>query len=143
MSRALFTWVLLLPLVGCSSSSLPPQYEFTGSVTIDGTPAPLTNVRFVCAEDDKKSGMVTTKLDGTFSTSLQTGEYKVIFSQAVDRNGKPIMGSGGKKSEAISGEREAVADEYRDTKLTPYSVKVLRGEKQSMQFDVKKSTKKK
>lgn len=125
-------------LSGCSSSSLPPQYDTTGTVTLDGAPAHLVSVRFASTDDAAKSGTAVTKEDGSFSTALQPGEYKVAFSQTVDRSGKPIPGSGGKKSEAIAGERENIPDEYRDPTNSKFVLKVEKGEKQTVKYDLVK-----
>jgi hypothetical protein len=60
----------------------------------------------------------------------------VTFTQTVDGSGKPIVGSGGKKSEAVAG-KEAVPTAYRDIKTTPVTALVGKNSN-TFTFDIKK-----
>jgi hypothetical protein len=118
-------------LAGCSWQ--PTRYVLTGSVTIDGVPAAYTTISFTPANgaDPKNGGLVTSDKDGRFTlgedgknAGLPGGEYKVTFSQTLI-NGKPSLGgSGGKKSEQLPTEREAVPATYRSPQTTPETVTV-------------------
>jgi hypothetical protein len=142
---------LILPVLfsalssGCSFEE--PRYPVSGTVAIDGVPAGLTMVRFLPADpntDPRFAGMTMADDNGKFSigadgknTGLPAGEYKVTFTQTVDGSGKPIVGSGGKKSEAVAG-KEAVPQAYRDIKTTPVTVQVGRNSN-TFTFDIKKN----
>jgi hypothetical protein len=129
---------------GCSFEV--PRYPVSGTVAIDGVAAGLTTVKFLPADpnaDLRNGGMTMADGTGKFSigadgknTGLPAGEYKVTFTQTVDSKGKPIVGSGGKKSEAVAG-KEAVPDAYRDVKTTPVSVRVGR-DANTFTFEIKK-----
>ena len=73
--------------------------------------------------------------EGSANSGLVAGEYKVTFSQTVDR-GKPVYGSGGKKSEPVAG-KEAVPAAYRDPKTTPETVRVG-ADSTTFQFAIKR-----
>jgi hypothetical protein len=129
---------------GCSSEA--PRYPVSGTIAIDGVAAGLTTVRFLPTDpnvDPRFAGMTMADNTGKFSigadgknTGLPAGEYKVTFTQTVDSSGKPIVGSGGKKSEAVAG-KEAVPTAYRDAKTTPIIVQVGRNSN-TFTFDIKK-----
>ena len=96
--------LLSVALLGCSSE--PSRYAATGTVTMDGAPAPLVVVKFLPASPGSSpGGSGTTDGAGKFTigedgknTGLPSGEYKVTFSQTLV-NGKPTLaGSGGKKA---------------------------------------------
>jgi hypothetical protein len=133
---------LLTP--GCSFEE--PRFPVSGTVAIDGVPAGLTTVKFLPADpnaDPRFAGMTMADNTGKFTigadgknTGLPAGEYKVTFTQTVDGSGKPIVGSGGKKSEAVAG-KEAVPTAYRDIKTTPVTVLVGRNSN-TFTFDIKK-----
>jgi hypothetical protein len=130
---------------GCSSE--PTRYPVSGTVTMDGVPAGLAVVKFFPADPGTHAtsgGSVIADIAGKFSigargtnSGLPAGEYKVTFSQTVDR-GRPVMGSGGKKSEAVPGV-EAVPEAYRNPKTTPISARVGR-DSTTFTFDIKKKT---
>jgi len=111
---------------------------------MDGAPAPLVLVKFIPASPDSTAGggaladpagKFTIGEDGK-NTGLPSGEYKVTFSQTLE-NGKPTFGgSGGKQSERVPGEKEAVADDYRDPRKTPITAAIGRGSN-NFTFDIK------
>jgi len=73
-----------------------------------------------------ESGKFTIGEEGK-NTGFPSGEYKVTFSQTLVK-GKPTLGgSGGKKSERFRGEKEAVADDYRDPEKTPVTASIGSG----------------
>ena len=120
--------------LGCSSSE-PSRYAATGTVTMDGAPAPLVVVKFhPVATDSLAGGSGPTDPTGKFTigengknTGFPSGEYKVTFSQTLV-DGKPTLaGSGGKKSERVPTEKEAVADDYRDPQKTPVTATIGSG----------------
>jgi hypothetical protein len=129
---------------GCSFEET--RYPVSGTVAIGGAPAGLTVVKFLPSDpnvDSKHAGSTMADSDGKFSiggdgknTGLPAGEYKVTFSQTVTAGGKPIVGSGGKRSEPVAG-KEAVPSEYRDVKTTPITVQVGR-DSTTFAFDIKK-----
>jgi hypothetical protein len=118
-------------VAGCSFE--PSRYPVSGVVTLDGTQAALTVVRFQPAngnKDPRRAGMGVTDATGRFTigesgknTGLPTGEYKVTFSQTLV-NGRPVFGSGGKASERLVGEAEAVPEAYRNPATTPVTAQV-------------------
>jgi hypothetical protein len=132
---------------GCSVGE-PSRYAAKGTVTIEGTPAPLVVVRFHSTDSGTPGGgAAATDSSGQFTlgedgkdTGLPSGEYKVTFSQTLVR-GKPTLGgSGGKKNEKLKGETEAVAEEYRDPAKTPVAATIRSGTN-TFAFDVKKGAK--
>jgi hypothetical protein len=137
-------FALLLPaaLVGCSAE--PSRYVATGSVTMDGAPAPYVVVRFhpVAAGSlyggaghTDESGKFTIGVDGK-NTGFPAGEYKVTFSQTTVRGRPTLAGSGGKKAEKEPSEKEAVSDDYRDPEKTPIAAAIGRGTN-NFTFDIK------
>src|SRR5262245_24222445 len=123
----------LFTLLACGCSSEVRRYPVSGTVAVDGVPAGLATVRFLPTDpnvDPRFAGMTMADSTGRFSiggdgknTGLPAGEYKVTFTQTVDGSGKPMVDSGGKKSEAVAG-KEAVPSAYRDIKTTPITVQV-------------------
>jgi hypothetical protein len=128
---------------GCSSE--PARYAVSGTVTIEGAPAGLAVVKFFPADpgtNPRSGGTAVADNTGKFSmgsggtnTGLPAGEYKVTFSQTVDQ-GRPVLGSGGKKSEPVPG-KETVPEAYRNPKTTPISARVGR-DSTAFTFDIKK-----
>jgi hypothetical protein len=122
-----------LVALGCSSEVA--RYPISGSVSINGVPAGLATVKFIADGKTNKEYGGSCLSDGTGkfvigsndkNLGLPEGDYKVTFSQSVGKDGKPIYGSGGKKSEVIGGEREAVPDIFRNPDTTPISAHVGR-----------------
>jgi hypothetical protein len=111
---------------------------------MDGAPAPLVFVKFHPPSPGSSAGgsgradptgKFTIGEDGK-NTGLPSGEYKVTFSQTL-LNGRPdVGGSGGKKAERVSGEREGVADDYRDPQKTPITATIGSGTN-NFTFDIK------
>lgn len=134
--------ICLCLVIGCSSEV--PRYPVTGTVLINGVPAGLATVKFLADGKTKEEygGTVISDISGKFvmgnsdkNQGLPEGDYKVVFSQSVGKDGKPIYGSGGKKSEIIGGEREAVSEQYRNVKSTPISAHVGRSGNE-FKFDI-------
>ncbi len=138
---------LCVTVLGCSVGE-PSRYAAKGTVTIEGAPAPLAIVRFHSADSGSVGGgTATTDSNGQFvvgadgkNTGLPSGEYKVTFSQTLVKGKPTLSGSGGKKSQKLKGEKEAIADEYRDPAKTPVTATVRSGAN-TFTFDVKKSNK--
>ncbi len=135
-------WIAVAVLAaGCSGE--PSRYAATGTVTIDGAPAPLVIVSFHSTSDGGPGGSGPTDASGKFAigqdgknTGFPAGEYKVTFSQTLI-NGKPTLsGSGGKAAEKVATEKEAVPAEYRDPKTTPATATVGSGPN-TFTFDIK------
>ncbi|QEH37155.1 hypothetical protein OJF2_57420 [Aquisphaera giovannonii] len=127
---------------GCSQE--PSRHAVTGTVTLDGQPAPYVAVKFIPPSRDSWPGGATrTDTAGKFTigevgknTGLPAGEYKVTFSQTRVK-GKPTpAGSGGKAQEKEKTETEAVAEEFRDPEKTKITATVGSGANE-FTFDVK------
>ncbi len=137
----------LLAGLGAGCSSEPTRYAISGTVTANGAPVALAVVKFIPAApgaDTLSGGMGVADEAGKFTiggepgknTGLPAGEYKVTFSQTLV-NGRPTLGgSGGKKSEKLAGEKEAVADVYRDPQSTPVTARVGR-DSTTFTFEIK------
>lgn len=133
---------LCVTVAGCSIGE-PSRYAVSGLVNIDGAPAPFVIVMFHPAAGGPGGGGGNTDESGKFSfgedgknTGLPSGEYKVTFTQTLVK-GKPTLGGGGgKKSEKLKGEKEGVADQYRDLGKTPVTATVSGGTR-SFTFDIK------
>jgi hypothetical protein len=129
---------------GCSVEVA--RYPVSGTVAVDGVPAGLTTIKFLPADpnaDPRNGGMTMADAAGKFvigadgkNTGLPAGEYKVTFTQTVDSSGKPIVGSGGKRSEPVPG-KENIPSAYRDAKSTPITVQVGSASN-TFSFDIKK-----
>ena len=132
----------LFAVTGCSFE--PSRYAVSGTVTIDGAPAPYVVVTFHPGSPDSIFGG-SGKTDGTGNFSIgedgknsgfPSGEYRVTFTQTLV-NGKPTLaGSGGKAAEKEPTEKEAVEDDYRDPQKTPITAKVSSGSNR-FTFDIK------
>jgi len=122
--------LLSVTVLGCSSER--SRHAATGTVTLNGAPAPFVVVRFhPPASDPTAGGSGPTDPAGKFTigqdgknTGLPSGEYKVTFSQTLLKGKPTLAGSGGKASEREATEKEAVADEYRDPQKTPVTASV-------------------
>ena len=133
-----------LAALGCSRE--PSRYAASGTVTIDGAPAPFVVVKFhPPSPDSTAGGSGPTDAAGRFAigedgknTGLPTGEYKVTFSQTLVKGKPTLAGGGGKKNpeETVATEKEAVADDYRDPQKTPITASVGRGTN-TFTFDIK------
>jgi hypothetical protein len=129
-------------VLGCSSER--SRYAATGTVTMDGAPAPLVVVRFhPGASDPTAGGSGPTDPTGKFTigedgknTGLPSGEYKVTFSQTLVKGKPTLAGSGGKAAEKVPTEKEAVADDYRDPQKTPVTATIGSGIN-NFTFDIK------
>lgn len=132
----------LMGLAGCSSE--PARYGATGTVEMDGKPAPFVVVNFLAASGDATaSGSGRTDDKGEFkigedgkNTGFQAGEYKVTFSQTIVQGKPTLAGSGGKAEEKQKTEKEAVADEYRDREKTPVKATIGSGSNK-FKFEIK------
>ena len=131
--------------IGCSSE--PSRYPVTGTVTIQGAPAPLTVVTFIALNPStptSSGGVAITDENGNFTLKnkdkdpgLMAGEYKVIFQQTLI-NGKPsLAGSRGKKGNQLDGEAEGVPNEYLDPETTPIRV-IVKKNMEPCSFELKK-----
>lgn len=139
------SFILLMSLffvVGCSSEV--PRYPVSGTVLINGVPAGLATIKFLAygKTNEGYGGTVISDISGKFvlgnidkNQGLPEGDYKVVFSQSVGKDGKPIYGSGGKKSEMIGGEREAIPEQYRNSTSTPITAHVGRSGNE-FKFDI-------
>jgi hypothetical protein len=132
----------LIAIIGCSFE--PSRYPVSGTVMIDGAPAPYVVVTFHPGSPDSIfGGSGKTDATGKFSigqtgknTGFPSGDYKVTFSQTLV-NGKPTLaGSGGKAAEKEPTEKEAVEDDYRDPQKSPITAKVTSGPN-VFSFDIK------
>jgi hypothetical protein len=122
----------------------PSRYAASGTVTIEGAPAPYVRVTFrPLSPDSLAGGSGSTDQAGKFTigengknSGLPSGEYKVTFSQTyVD--GKPTLaGGGGKKEETVPSEKEVVEDDYRDPLKTPITAKITSAGN-NFTFDIK------
>jgi hypothetical protein len=136
------TILLSVTVLGCSSET--SRYAATGTVTMDGAPAPLVIVRFhPVVPDTSPGGSGPTDEAGKFTlgengknTGLPSGEYKVTFSQTLVKGKPTLAGSGGKKAEREATEKEAVADEYCDLQKTPVTATIGSGSN-NFTFDIK------
>jgi len=133
---------VLASLAGCGGE--PSRYVATGTVKIDGKPAPMVVVAFRPADPTLSvGGTGVTDDSGKFSigengknTGLPVGEYKVTFSQTLVKGKPTLSGSGGNAEEKTATEREVVADEYRDLAKTPVVAKIG-GSTNEFNFEVK------
>jgi hypothetical protein len=136
--------LVICSLAGCSSE--PSRYAATGTVSMDGKPAPFVVVTFHATSGDAKaSGSGKTDDQGKFTvgetgknSGFQSGEYKVTFSQTLVKGVPTLAGSGGKPEEKIATEKQAVADEYRSIEKTPVSAKIGSGSN-DFKFEIKSS----
>ncbi len=134
--------LLSLSVLGCSSEE--SRYAATGTVTMDGEPAPLVVVKFLpVVPESSAGGSGPTDASGKFTigedgknTGLQGGEYKVTFSQTLLKGKPTLAGSGGKAAEKERTEKEAVADDFRDPQKTPITAKIGSGPN-TFTFDIK------
>ena len=134
--------LLCVAVPGCSGE--PSRYVASGTVTMDGVPAPLVVVRFhPVAPGSLAGGSGSTDADGKFTigengknTGLPSGEYKVTFSQTLVKGKPTLAGSGGKESEKAPSEKEAVATDYRDPENTPITAPIGSGTN-NFTFDIK------
>lgn len=140
----IFSISLCVAVAGCSIGE-PSRYAVSGVVNMDGAPAPFVIVKFQPAGGGPGGGGGNTDQSGKFTfgedgkdTGLPAGEYKVTFSQTLVKGKPRLGGGGGKKSETLKGEKEAVADEYRDLGKTPVTATVSSGTR-SFTFDIKSS----
>ncbi|WP_435011191.1 hypothetical protein P12x_002491 [Tundrisphaera lichenicola] len=143
-ARLLLLMISSATVLGCSSE--PSRYAATGTVTIDGAPAPYVVVRFFPTDPDSLyGGSGPTDESGKFSigqdgknTGFPSGEYKVTFSQTLVKGKPTLAGGGGKKNseETVPSEREAVADDYRDPRKTPITASIGSGGN-NFAFDIK------
>jgi hypothetical protein len=135
---------VLLPvaLLGCDSE--PSRYAATGTVTMDGAPAPFVVVSFRAGESNStRGGSGPTDENGKFkigeagkNSGLPAGEYKVTFSQTLIKGKPTLAGSGGKLEEKVKTEKEAVPDDYRDPQQTPVTATIGSGTN-DFTFDIK------
>jgi hypothetical protein len=136
--------LLFVSIQGCFSE--PPRYAVTGTVTMDGAPAPFVVVSFHPVSSNSlaggrgptdSAGKFTVGEDGK-NTGFPSGEYKVTFSQTLVKGKPTLAGGGGKKSveETVRSEKEAVADDYRDPEKTPVTATVGSGTN-NFTFDIK------
>lgn len=135
--------LLCVAVTGCSVGEAS-RYAATGTVTMDGAPAPFVIVSFLPTDPNSRAGgsghtdgtgKFTIGQDGK-NTGLPSGEYKVTFSQTLVKGKPTLAGSGGKKSEMDKTEKEVVADEYRDREKTPVTATIGSGTN-SFTFDIK------
>ena len=132
----------LSSFLGCSSE--PSRYAATGTVSMDGKPAPFVVITFHASSGDATaSGSGRTDVKGEFkigedgkNTGFQAGEYKVTFKQSIVKGQPTLAGSGGKEGEKIASEKEGVADEFRETATTPVTAKIGSG-KNEFKFEIK------
>jgi hypothetical protein len=134
-----------LLLFGCSSE--PSRLGVTGTVKIDGAPAPLTVIRFFPVDagtDPRHASTATSDDKGSWSlkqtgknVGLPAGEYKVTFSQTLVNGKATLGGSGGKASERLYGEKEAIPEVYRNQNTTTIVARVGR-DSTTFDFDIKK-----
>jgi hypothetical protein len=141
-SRVALALLLPVTLLGCDSETA--RYAATGTVTMDGVPAPFVVVGFRSeAPNSTSGGRGPTDANGKFTigengknTGLQAGEYKVTFSQTLVKGKPTLAGSGGKKEERVPTEKEAVPDDYRDPQKTPITATIGSGTN-NFTFDIK------
>ena len=134
--------LVICSLVGCSSE--PSRYAATGTVSMDGKPAPFVVITFHATSGDAAaSGSGRTDVKGDFkigedgkNSGFQTGEYKVTFAQSIVKGQPTLAGSGGKEGEKIASEKEGVADEFRDREKTPVTANIVKG-KNEFKFEIK------
>jgi hypothetical protein len=134
-----------LLLIGCSSE--PSRFPVSGTVKIDGAPAAQTVLRFfptAGGADPRSANTAISDEKGNWSLKqsgknegLPSGEYKVTFSQTLV-NGKAVLGgSGGKKSERLAGEKEAIPEIYRSQATTTIIANVS-SSSTTFDFDIKR-----
>jgi hypothetical protein len=134
--------LLCVTVPGCLGE--PSRYAVTGTVAMDGAPAPLVIVRFhPVGPGSLAGGSGHTDEAGKFTigengknTGFPSGEYKVTFSQTLVKGKPTLAGSGGKKAEKDPSEKEAVADDYRDPEKTPVTASIGSGTN-NFTFDIK------
>jgi hypothetical protein len=102
MRKLLLTVCLTAGLFGCGGSAPPPKLPATvpasGLITLDGKPLPAANVVFIprgmtkgleCFGATDDSGKFTlTQMRG--QPGAPPGEYTVVVSKLVARDGKPL-----------------------------------------------------
>ena len=134
--------LLCVTVPGCLGE--PSRYAVTGTVTMNGAPAPYVVVRFHPADPKSLAGGAgRTDEAGKFTigqsgknTGFPAGEYKITFSQTLVKGKPTLAGSGGKESEKDPTEKEAVADDYLVTQKTPVTATVGSGTN-DFTFDIK------
>src|SRR5215203_5239565 len=70
-------WLFVVLLLLASSAAMAQKKVITGKVTNQATGEPLSGVNILV---DKQKGGTTSKLDGTYSISVDTGSINLIFS---------------------------------------------------------------
>src|SRR5579862_4083815 len=127
--------------VGCGSGTGSKAVKVTGSVTQNGKPLPGANVGFKpldSGQDANQKGAIT-NIEGRFEVRLAPGNYTVLLSRMVDKNGNIIDPSKEDfgQLEASHTTRQSLPAAYSNPTLSPFKAEVLTKDTDLQPFDVK------
>ncbi|WP_437191467.1 hypothetical protein [Planctomicrobium sp. SH527] len=108
--------------IGCGRSDIVPTTVVEGTVTFDGTPVEMGEIR-LSPVDINQSGTAAKIENGRFRAESPLGQMKVLITAYRETKGKVV--------ELNPGEKSAPVEQFIPTKFN---------EKTELQIDVKKGT---
>jgi hypothetical protein len=135
--------ILALVTSGCGRGGGPTGVKVTGSVVMGGKAQGGTRVGFIPLDLQKmeSSRGATTNAEGKFELLVEPGEYAVILSRMVDKNGN-VPGESDDPTqdftqlEASGALRQSFPEKYTDPGFTPLKVQIPPGGTDLPPFEV-------
>lgn len=138
--------LLAIVVSGCGGSGdalkVPPLQPVSGTIMLDGKPLPGASVTFLPVGDTK--GQVSsgnTDDSGKFTVNyvngqpgVPEGEYKVLVSKLVQRDGKPLEPG---MSAAMVGAIDMIPTKYKNPDDLVNRIAVTSGGKKDLVFELK------
>jgi hypothetical protein len=130
ISLVLIGAVFLL-LSGCKDADHADLVPVSGTVTLDGKELPNATVWFSPVDETKgQGGTSATDASGKYTlqgprgqAGIPAGEYKVVISRRLMRDGSPAPAGGAEDSPA----RETLPPRFSDAQATQLTAKVMPG----------------